>query len=156
MKRTLNRMSQTYRSLSTSRGVGNFPFWVLTIDALVFVCKATYLPREGPETFVNVVSSYFYSSVYLPIYLARGRKQIPLLFLDLVTVKYSYLSTSRGDSFIRAKDSKSKRKKALMRKQKRNCINKGGIWNTSNYHLSGLSNHRATYRQNFKVFLWKT
>mgnify|MGYP001670827539 CR=1 FL=1 len=57
---------------------------------------ATYLPREGPETFVNVVSSYFYSSVYLPIYLARGRKQIPLLFLDLVTVKYSYLSTSRG------------------------------------------------------------
>ena len=48
---------------------------------------ATYLPREGPET---------------------HHKEKPSLFQQGI---YSSLSTSRGDSFIRAKDSKSKIKK---------------------------------------------
>ena len=62
--------SSLYSSLSTSRGAGNT------------------LRRCHGDIETNIV--------YLPIYLESGRKQIPLLFLDLVTVKYRYLSTSRG------------------------------------------------------------
>ena len=64
-------MEYSYRYQSTSRVAGN-PFKCLPASITrLAVCIATYLPREGPETFVQIAE-------LLPFRL------------------YSYLSTSRG------------------------------------------------------------
>ena len=90
--------------------------------------KYRYLSTSIGDGNIFHYSSFFPANVYIPIYLERGRKHLYLVYSSYNhAFLYRYLSTSRGDSFIRAKDSKSKRKKALMRKQKRNCVNKGGI-----------------------------
>ena len=114
--------------------------------------KYRYLSTSIGDGNIFHYSSFFPANVYIPIYLERGRKHLYLVYSSYnhaflyrylstsigdgnslffpplpLFEAYRYLSTSRGDSFIRAKDSKSKRKKALMRKQKRNCVNKGGI-----------------------------
>ena len=57
----------------------------------------TYQPREGSETFWVETERGSKVLVYLPIYLARGRKLIKQIncFRNCIHL-YSYLSTSRG------------------------------------------------------------
>ena len=58
---------------------------------------ATYLPREGPETVQYQQYCSMFVFVYLPIYLARGRKpNCPRWEVAVSVNVYSYLSTSRG------------------------------------------------------------
>ena len=107
-----------YRYLSTSRGAGNLKATKLK-NELSRSCIATYLPREGPETYRNlyfliyrVAYSYLSTSrgagnlliseifdsiffVYLPIYLARGRKH-NFRCAERSLITYRYLSISRG------------------------------------------------------------
>ena len=130
------RLTEKYRYLSTSRGAGNFP--VSSNTSLAIIPMYRPLSTSGEAGNRNPLSypldqGKLYSSlstskgagnspsgsvvkvgfsVQIPIYLERGRKPKSPLGCQFQSVqKYRSLSTSRGDSFIRAKDSKSKRKK---------------------------------------------
>ena len=122
-----------YSSPSTSRGAGNNQFLLIHLPT---PCISTYLPREGPETNhpkmhecnfepgitiylpregpetdqLLVQGSLVFQLLYSSLSTSRGAGNCPLTILTKVfsTSPYSYLSTSRGDSFIREKDSKSK------------------------------------------------
>ena len=72
---------------------------MLTIDAPVFVCKDTYLPREGPETRTTVEIKAI-PNVYLPIDLARGRKpQKFWIFVDVPDSVAPYLPREGPENF---------------------------------------------------------
>ena len=83
-----------YISLSTSRGAGNHNSSSVIARSSLYSYLST--SRGAGNTLRRCHGDIETNIVYLPIYLESGRKQIPLLFLDLVTVKYRYLSTSRG------------------------------------------------------------